>query len=128
MSGLADGQRDDEAARQVQRQVDRTSLRFYVQQAIFCQVTRRVLDVRRAVALRAEDTAGRVATVVMTADAWDANREKVLANAAKASIKTEVLDGRELHRRTPQGGQRGKHLPVQQPPQSPHPSGPVPRA
>jgi hypothetical protein len=60
MPDLADGQRDDEPARQVRRAVDRNSLRFYVQQAIFCQVTGHVLDVRQAVALRAEDPAGRV--------------------------------------------------------------------
>ena len=128
MPGLADGQRDDAAARHLQRQVDRASLRFYVQQAIFCRLTGRVLDQRRAVAVLAKDTAGRVATVVMTADAWDASKDKIPANAARASIKTEVLDGRELHKRTPQRSQRDNHPPVQRPPQSPRPSGPVPRA
>lgn len=127
MPDLSDGRRDDEAARQVQRAVDRSSLRFYVQQAIVCQVTGRVLDVRRAVALRAEDPAGRSVTVVMTSDAWDANKDRILANAARGALKTEVLDGRELHRRTSQGRSRGKMPPVQQPPQSAWASGPAPR-
>jgi hypothetical protein len=121
MPDLSDGRRDDEAARQVQRAVDRGSLRFYVQQAIVCQVTGRVLDVRRAVALRAEDPAGHAVTVVMT------SKDRILANAARGALKTEVLDGRELHKRTSQGRSRGKRPPVQQPPQSPGASGPAPR-
>jgi len=128
MSDPAGGQRDDEAAQRIQRQVDRSSLRFYVQRAIFCQVTGKILDQRRAVAVRAEDSAGRGATIVMTADAWDASKEKMLANAAAAGLKTEVLDGRELHKRTPQGRRRGQQSLIQHPPQSPRPGGPAPRA
>jgi hypothetical protein len=127
MPGVADGQHDD-AARQAQRQADRRLLRLYVQQEIFCQVTRRVLDVRRAVAVRAEDPAGHTATIVMTGDAWDAGKERILANAARGGVKTEVLDGRELHRRPSRGGVREKKALVQQPPGSSRPSGPVPRA
>jgi hypothetical protein len=127
MPGPAGSRDDDEAARQVRRHIDKSSLRFYVQRQIFCQITGQVLDVRRAVALRAEDPAGHTATVVMTGDAWDASKEKVLANAAAGGIKTEVLDGRELHKRARQGGRRRMMVPVQ-PPQSPRPGGPVPRA
>jgi hypothetical protein len=127
MPGLPDGQRDDEAARHLRHRVEKETLKFHVQRAIFCQVTGRVLDVRRAVALRAEDPAGRTATVVMTGDAWDANKKRLLANAAAAALKTEVLDGRQLHKRTPQGGRRGKAVALQPPPPSPRASGPAPR-
>jgi hypothetical protein len=70
--------------------VDRELLRFAVQRAIFCPVSKVVLDVRTAVLVDARDTGKGMA--VMTADVFD---ERKAALDEQIGTYT-VVDGRTL--------------------------------
>jgi hypothetical protein len=121
----------EEGSSYLKRKVDRETLRFSVQTAIFCQFTRQPLDVRQAVAVTVRSPAGGTRTYTTTAAHWDARKDTVLAGMP-AAYTLEVLDGRELF-----GRSRAREEPrtrttqgpsVQHPPRGPRPGGPVPLA
>jgi hypothetical protein len=63
-----------------------------VQRQMFCQISGKILDKRKAV-LVIPSVSG---MVVMTADVWDARKELATTEMGKAGVTFEVYDGREL--------------------------------
>jgi hypothetical protein len=115
----------------LRRTVDRETLRFHVQRAIFCPFTHQPLDVRQAVVVTLTSPGGSATTYAIAAAHWDSRKDKVFSRML-AGYTLEVLDGRELFGRRrpsgkPQATQPGKG-PSVQPPPMPRTGGPTPQA
>lgn len=76
-------------------------LKFVVQSKIFDDITKRVVDIRRAVLVRLLEPASKDddrelvrVSFLFNGDTWDEHKVKLLRSADERNLRVEVIDGR----------------------------------